>query len=250
MSTPVYKRLRLHRNWAQDIPLKFLWVLFISPRNGRTLTQLGESIKRVINEYEVTKTGSWPVKTDLLENINDSTGQFGVLLAQNVVFPQDAFNIEDVRPGGGANGYLGLPTSGQRGVYGGQNNLNITFLETNIDVFDYFIRPWIIAGSYKGMIELGEEDENDLKCNMQVVLFTRDFASYNNNLPQTQRKLEIRKVFEFDNVIPYQVKGDALSYGEMTSSNIERTVTFAFTRYRTIDNNSIPIKIDNSERPI
>jgi hypothetical protein len=100
------------------------------------------------------------------------------------------------------------------------------------------------------MIELGEEDENDLKCNMQVVLFTRDFASYNNNLPQTQRKLEIRKVFEFDNVIPYQVKGDTLSYGEMTSSNIERTVTFAFTRYRTIDNNSIPIEIDNIERPV
>ena len=242
-NTPVYSRLKLHRDWAYDAPLKFLWALYIYPRNGRTLTELGTSIKTVIDEYESNKSGSWPVKTDLLEYINDPGGRFGIALAQNVAFPLDAFNMQNTTAGDGSGGYIGLPYSGNRSSYGGENKLDITFFETNIDIFDYFIRPWVIANSYKGLIELGSDDVSDLKCNMQVALFTRDYTSYNNNFPQVQRNLEVRKVFEFDDVVPFQMRGDTLNYSDLTYNDLSRTVSFAFSRYRVMDNSAIPINI-------
>ena len=53
----------------------------------------------------------------------------------------------------GTGGYL-------KGIVGGDRldlqskHLNIDFLETNIDFMDGLIRPWIIAASYKGLINL------------------------------------------------------------------------------------------------
>ena len=246
---PIASRLNLmSSSWGNDIPLKFLWAMYIYPRDGSSLTNLGSRINSVINKYEVTSDTYWPIKQNLLERVTDSTSGYGLMLAQNVAMPADAYNITNSTLEG-AGGFLPGPIAGNRAGYGGENKLDITLLETNIDVIDYFIRPWIIACSHKGLIEDGNQDE-DIKCNIKLVLFSRDKTTYNtnntvavsfdNNRAVIERELTVRKSYEFLDVTPFQVSGDQLSYGELGLSDITKTVSFAFNKYRTVKETSIP----------
>lgn len=246
---PIASRLNLMGgSWAHDIPLKFLWALYIYPRDGSSLTTLGTRINNIIKTYEVTDSTYWPVKTNLLEKVTDSTTNYGLLLAQNVALPADGYNVSSSNIDG-AGGFLPVYYSGNRLGYGGDNKLDVTLLETNLDVIDYFIRPWIIASSYKGLIEDGESDE-DLKCNIKLLLFSRDKTTYNTNNVSSisyqdnktvlERELTIRKSYEFLDVTPFQVSGDQLSYGELGLNDVSKTVSFAFNKYRTVKENAIP----------
>jgi hypothetical protein len=51
----------------------------------------------------------------------------------------------------------------------------------------------------------------------------------------------IRKIYEFYDVVPFQLEGDSLSYGDLGYNDMSKTVSFAFTKYITIDKNNIPI---------
>lgn len=239
---PVNRRLNIHRDWRYDIPLKFLWAVYIYPRVG-SYNQLGVNIDNVIQKYETFQTNQWPVNIRCLDEVTDPFGNFGILLAQQVALPSDAFEIGSTNIDG-VGGKLGGQYAGNRQGYGGSNKLDITFLETNIDIFDYFFRPWIIANSYKGLIEDGNESE-DLKCNIQLVQFSRDAGSYRDVFVKRStlaRELTIRKVVEFYDVAPFQINGDSLSYGDLSISDILKTVSFSFNRYSLIDKNSIPIQ--------
>jgi hypothetical protein len=238
---PIKRRLNLHRDWRYDVPLKYLWAIYIYPRSG-TLNELGVNIKSVIDQYETISSSQWPVNIKCLEEVTDPFGTFGVLLAQNIALPSDAFDISNTDiPGVG--GRLGGQYAGNRQGYGAANKVDITFLETNIDIFDYYIRPWIIAASHKGLIEDGTNV--DLKCNLQLIQFSRDAFSYRSVLGVGASKgpteLSIRKVIEFYDAIPYQINGDALSYGDLSMSDLTKTVSFAFNRYSVMDKNNIPI---------
>lgn len=247
---PIASRLNLMSgSWGNDIPLKFLWAMYIYPRDGSSLSTLGSRINTVINKYEVTDSRYWPVKQNLLDKVTDSTNNFGLLLAQNVALPADAFNITNSNLEG-SGGFLPGPIAGNRMGYGGDNKLDVTLLETNIDVIDYFIRPWIIACSHKGLIEDGDQSE-DIKCNVKLLLFSRDKTTYNtnntvsvsfdrNNRAVIERELTLRKSYEFLDVTPFQVNGDQLSYGELGLNDVTKTVSFAFNKYRTVKENIIP----------
>ena len=237
---PFYRRLKLHNDWRYDIPLKFLWSIFIYPRNQGSLTQVGKNIDKVIHDYETVSNSHWPVNTKCLDEVTDPYGNFGCFLAQNVALPNDSFNINNTEIEG-AGGFLSVPYAGNRGGYGGSNKLDITFLETNIDIFDYFFRPWIIANSYKGLIELGPNDPEDLKCNIQLVLYSRDYSTYRDVFSKGMPQPRIRKIYEFYDVVPFQLEGDSLSYGDLGYNDMNKTVSFAFTKYITIDKNNIPI---------
>lgn len=237
---PFYRRLKLHNDWRYDIPLKFLWSVFIYPRNQGSLIQLGNNIERVIQKYETTSRNQWPVNTKCLDEVTDEFGNFGCFLAQSIALPSDSFNVSTTNiPHAG--GYLPGVFSENREPYGGGNKLDITFLETNIDIFDYFFRPWVIANSYKGLIEL-EDDDEDLKCNIQLVLFSRDYSTYRDVFFSDGRKRpRIRKIYEFFDVTPFNVQGDEMSYGELGPNEIQKTVSFSFSKYFVADKNSIPI---------
>lgn len=235
--------------WGSDIPLKFLWALYFYPRDGSSLTSLGSRINSIINKYEVTNSRYWPVKQNLLDKVTDNTNNYGLLLAQNVALPADGYNITNSSLDG-SGGFLPGPIGGNRMGYGGDNKLDVTLLETNIDVIDYFIRPWIIACSHKGLIEDGNTSE-DLKCNVKLLLFSRDKTTYNynntvavsfdrSNRAVINRELTLRKSYEFLDVTPFQVSGDQLSYGELGLNDVSKTVSFAFNQYRTVKESIIP----------
>ena len=44
-----------------------------------------------------------------------------------------------------------------------------------------------------------------------------------------------RKRIIFYNAVPYQVEGDAVSYGDLSYSELAKTVAFAFSHYTTTD---------------
>ena len=248
-SGPIASRLNLMGgSWANDIPLKFLWALYLYPRDGSSLTTLGSRINDAIKKYEVTDSTYWPVKKNVLQSVTDDVGNYGLLLAQNVALPSDGFNIASSTIDG-SGGFLPGPYAGNRLGYGSDNKMDVTFLETNLDIIDYFIRPWIIACSYKGLIEDGVANE-DLKCNAKLLLFSRDKDTYRVNNTNSvsylgdkaiiERELTIRKSYEFLDVTPFQVSGDQLSYGELGINDVSKTVSFAFNKYRTVKETAIP----------
>jgi hypothetical protein len=239
---PIKRRLNVHRDWRYDIPLKFLWAIYIYPKTT-VMSKLGENIQSVLGKYEAFTADQWPVNKKCLEEITDPFGNFGILLAQNIALPSDAFDISNTNIDGAA-GFLGGQYAGNRQGYGGSNKVDITFLETNIDIFDYFLRPWIIAASHKGLIEDGTTEE-ELKCDLQLIQFSRDAGSYSDVITPLKAKnsisLDIRKVVEFYDAIPFQISGDSLSYGELGMNDITRTVSFSFNRYAVVNKNSIPV---------
>lgn len=235
-NSPIKTRLSLHKNWKNDLPLKSLWTIDFATRDGNDTATLGKRINTVFSQYERREARDWKIEESLIKDQTDSSGNNGYLLAQAVGFPTESYSIstEELRNSGGfLMGYV----SGDRASYGSQNKLDITFLETNIDIIDYFIKPWIIANSHKGLIEDGNADE-DIKCTITITLYTRDknASSSTGRFNSANAKLEPRKKIVFFNAVPFNVAGDAISYGEMSFTELSnKIVSFAFSHYNTVE---------------
>lgn len=216
------KRLEfLTSRWEYDIPHKFVWVVDIY---GVDKPQ----IDNILNQYERrNRYNHWPVEPAItLNSIRDRFGFIG--LAQSVAFPNEGFDIDNVSVDN-RGGFIPGLAGGQRYPYGSSNKLDISFLETNIDVIDYFIKPWIIATSHKGLIEDGDINTN-IKGTIEAYLYAR---AQNKQFVPT-----LRKHITFHNCVPNSVTPDEVSYGDMGINDITKTVSFAFQRY-TINSLSI-----------
>jgi hypothetical protein len=242
---PRAARLDRQIKWENDLPLKFLWTIKFSARDGQN-NALGNRIEKVIKMYEARSTGKWPVQKDIIER--QSHSKYGYLFATAVAFPGDSFAIME-QPFENTGGFIPAYVGGQRTGYGSGNKLDITFFETNKDILDYFIRPWIIANSHLGLIELGEGNPTDIKCHIQVCFYTRDKASYerknedafSGNVKEFRTVMQLRKSMQFYNCVPFNIAGDQISYGELSFSDVSKIVSFAFSHYE-IDN------IENMQR--
>lgn len=226
MSTvaPVVTRLSIQERWDNDIPLKFLWTVFIIPRAG-SYDRLGANITRTLNKYESSNRDDWPVKPEAFKSQTDSRGNFGYMFAKSVALPQDSFQIATAQTGY-KGGHIDAYYANGRNAYGSQNKIDISFMETNTDVIDYFIRPWIIANSHLGLIERDNRDF-DLKCNIMLCLYSRS-----DKPGVLGRGLKLRKRFDFYDAAPFIVQGGEMNYSsEMSLDNISKTVGFVFSRY-------------------
>lgn len=234
-TSPIFSRLDVQQRWLNDIPLKFVWTVDFATRQGDgDLTSLGSRINQILNIYERRNNYAWPVQQDLFKLQSDSTNKYGYLLAQSIAFPTESYSISNI-PVQNAGGFIAGYVSGDRTTYGSQNKLDITFLETNTDIIDYFIKPWIIATSYKGLIEDGIANQ-DIKSNITVTLYTREKGTYKDNTSVAFQsyKMTPRKKITFYNAVPYQVEGDQISYGDLSYNELAKTVAFAFSHYNTI----------------
>jgi len=235
-NSPIKTRLSLHKNWKNNLPLKSLWTIDFATRDGNDTATLGKRINTVFSQYERREARDWKIEESLIKDQTDSSGNNGYLLAQAVGFPTESYSIstEELRNSGGfLMGYV----SGDRASYGSGNKLDITFLETNIDIIDYFIKPWIIANSHKGLIEDGNTDE-DIKCTITITLYTRDknASSSTSQFNSANAKLEPRKKIVFFNAVPFNVSGDTVSYGEVSFTELSnKIVAFAFSHYNTVE---------------
>ena len=234
MPTPVQSRLRLFQEWEHDLPLKFLWALDFSNANGQpSMRDVGNNIKSWLQEVE---QNNWSVYPTLMDDQTDSRSGIGYLLAQQVAFPNESFGVSTLpvsRSGGFVAGYVG----DRRSDYGSSNKVDISFLETNRDIIDYFIKPWIVAASYKGLIE---DDDRPIKCNITATLYSRANDYYSNkwfsSQDSTRRTVDysLRKQINFKNCMPVNVEGDQISYGELSFEELVKTVSFVFSHYQIV----------------
>jgi hypothetical protein len=194
------------------------------------MSEVGDNIKSLLREVE---QNNWTVYPTLMDDQTDSRKGVGYLLAQSVAFPNESFDVSTLpvsKSGGFVAGYVG----DRRSNYGDSNKLDISFLETNTDVIDYFIKPWIVAASYKGLIEDGDRP---IKCNITATLYSRARDYYSNKWASSQASTRpavdytARKQINFKDCVPVNVEGDQISYGELSYNELVKTVSFVFSYY-------------------
>ena len=225
MPNAIRKRLSLHQDWTNDIPLKNIWgINFSSRKDGAKMVNVGNAIKHYIDIY---RPQSYIVDPELIDRVSDPEN--GFMLAQNVALPNEGVNISTL-PIDGAGGLMPAQLAGSRSS---SNTLTITFLETNRDVFSFFIQPWIVATSHAGLIE---GDEPDIKCNITVTQYSRSDKSYADKLGGASSSGDVtytvRKSHTFYDAVPTTLEGGAISYGSMTESDITRASAFNFSYYK------------------
>jgi len=116
------------------------------------------------------------------------------------------------------------------------NSVDIKFLETNRDVFSFFLQPWVVAASYAGLIE--DDTEPDIKCNIDIIQYSRTAERYADKVSESNKgnndivEYGIRKMHTFYDAVPTNVQGDDVSYGEMSESDISRVTAFNFSHYQ------------------
>lgn len=220
-SQPIDKRLYALRSWDSAIPAKFLWTVDFSSRSGTgKMVRIGNHIQDVLQAYgEATK---WGLRKNIFDSRTDD--QIGFLFAQEVALPQEQVSI-GVQPVKNSGGFIAGYYGDRRMDYGQGNKLDITFLEQNKDVLDFFIRPWIVAVSYNGLIE--DPEGIDLKCNITVNLHTR--TTVTDNFGDITNR---RKSYTFRDCVPTMHAPDQISYGDMDPGEINRTVSFVFADYK------------------
>lgn len=224
----------LTSRWEYDIPHKFVWAVDIYGVGKH-------NIDNVLNQYErQDQNREWPVENIIsIEAIRQQLGFVG--LAQAVAFPSEGFRIANSsvdNSGGLIQGIVANP----RNPYGSENKLNITFLETNTDIFDYFMKPWTIAASHKGLIEDGDDSTN-IKSTIEAYLYAR--STNRDSVPT------LRKHITFHKCVPMQVDADSVSYGDLSYENdLSRVVAFVFERYTVNNLHASPVFEDASTRVI
>lgn len=219
----------LGKEWANNIPTtKFLWTIDFQGRSGAPISKgLASSVKQVLQDYEGNR---WSFLDGLFDERSDA--ELGFLYAQAVSLPQEQMTVGTLpvgRSGGIVAGYYG----DRRTDYGSENKLDVTFLEQNKDVVDLFIRPWLVAVSYHGLIE---DDETDLKCNIVVNLHSKNPDGKGFKDVPFGDMVNKRKTYLFEDCVPITVEADQLSMnGDTSQSDITRTCSFAFSKYSTYD---------------
>ena len=230
MPNHIRKRLRLHQDWTNDIPIKNIWGINFSARTGSgAMSNVGEAIEYYLNSY---RPNTFRVDTGLIDRVSDT--EVGFLLAQNILFPQEGLDISTASISQ-AGGFRSALVGGNRTE---NNNLDVTFLETNRDIFSFFFQPWVVAASYAGLIE--DDFEPDIKCNIDVIQYTRTAIRYPDKVAESNKRRReneevefgIRKMHTFYDCIPNTVQGDKISYDTFNASDIlSRGVGFTFQHY-------------------
>ena len=230
MPNSIRKRLRLHQDWTNDIPLKNIWGINFSARIGSGgMDNVGDAVNYYLDIY---RPNTFKVDTGLIDRVSDS--EIGFMLAQNIAFPgAESFNVSTASLPDGIGGFQPGQVGGERST---DNNLSITFLETNRDVFSFFLQPWVVAASYAGLIE--DDTEPDIKCNIDIIQYTRTAERYADKVNESNKgnndtvEYGIRKMHTFYDAVPVSVEGGAISYGAMSESDITRGAAFNFSHYQ------------------
>ena len=230
MPNAIRKRLRLHQDWTNDIPLKNIWGINFSARTGSgAMVNVGEAIEYFLDIY---RPNTYKVDKDLFDRVSDFDS--GFLLAQDVSLPSIQVGVsEQAIPGSG-----GMQAMQYADRISKANNMSVSFLETNRDVFSFFMQPWVVACAYAGLIE--DANEPDIKCNIDVIQYSRTAEKYGDKIGESNKRRRsndsveygIRKMHTFYDCIPTNVDGDKFSYGEQSISDITRTVGWNFAHYQ------------------
>jgi hypothetical protein len=218
--SPVSMFLDLMGEWKYSFPLTTQWTLAIEPEAN----QLGNSqgLFNIIGQYTQIDVSNFlipPYIQSLLlgETTQPNLDGLGLYFAQSVTIPKESFSPTEAGIAG-MGGYLRGAVGGDRlGI--AERTFTTEFLETNLDFVDGLIRPWIIAASYKGLINMGKA--NSIKATITVREFTRQ-SGPDNMKPE-------RKTHVFEGCVPIDVSDKTLKYDQ--EHVLINTVNWIFNKY-------------------
>ncbi len=230
MPNHIRKRLSLLQDWTNDIPIKNIWGINFSARTGSgAMVNVGEAIEYYLDMY---RPNTYKVDKSLIDRVSDF--ESGFLLAQDVTMPQETTSVVGERPNPASGGLQPIQTSDGIST---DHNLEMTFLETNRDVFSFFFQPWVVACAHAGLIE--DPTEPDIKCNIDIIQYTRSAEKYADKLGESNKisgrseaQYGIRKMHTFYDCTPTSVNADKFSYGEQSLSDITRSVGWNYAHYQ------------------
>jgi hypothetical protein len=215
--SPIQHFLARLGEWDYNVPLTTQWTVVIQPDADRGLFT-------IIKDYTQIDVSNFYVPTFVQNRLLNEKTQpkldgLGLYFAQSVKIPKESFSPASAGIDG-TGGYL-------KGIVGGdrlemQNrHLTIDFLETNLDFMDGLIRPWIIAASYKGLINLGTT--NSIKCSIYITEFTRERVK---DLSRPNRKIH-----RFSGCVPTDITEKSLKYDSEPTEAPVGTVNWMFEQY-------------------
>jgi hypothetical protein len=178
---------------------------------------------------------TWEVEQAINTTIErDYQQNKGCLFVQAVQIPGEN---NQVNPEGfQQNGYIRTTIGAGRDAF---ENLQISFLQTNVSFVDNVIRPWVIATAHLGLI--ARDGLDNYRCNIS---FYRLGVQSNSLPPYVAMK------YTFYGVCPINVSSEEYNYTQ-TSNPINRETTFIYHYYTVETPKDIPsILNNNTQNPI
>jgi hypothetical protein len=214
----VYRFLDLLGRWDYDVPLTTQWSVCISPEMGDTNI---EGFFKKIGEYTEIDATDFKIHPHMMRRVMSNVTQpvvdgIGLYYAQSVTVPKESFAVESAGITG-MGGFLKGSVGSDR-MDSSTRIMSLELLETNLDFCDALMRPWIIACSYMGMINLGRE--NSLKADIYIEQYTRN----NGDVMKPTRKRH-----KFSGCMPFDVSENQIKHDEETINT--KTVSFIYNSY-------------------
>lgn len=179
---------KVSNNWGLTFVYPKIWCVTFAPVSGANSTSnLGIAIQRVLTTYgdinnfkHVFNTSSNPYGKILNtpSEVNISVGNSKhFLLANKISIPGEHLQIGsgNLPSADSAGGILwGRASNSRISNPASANKFKISFFDTNKEIIDLLIKPWLIAVSYQGLIE--DATCPQLKCNISASFFAKSSA--------------------------------------------------------------------------
>lgn len=198
-----------------------------SPSNATQWVLLFEDFPKtlkteVLRELEPTKGEAWNIPYKQLTNYFLQK-TIGCVFAQGCEIPRER---TEIRYPDSQRGFRGSPYAAPRAVH---QNLQLSFMETNLSFVDGICRPWSILTSHKGLVARPENES--IKTNITLI----QYAKTNQYLSPIARKMWT--FFDACCVntekVSYDYKNDVVE----TRSNVE----FTYSTYQLYNTTYIPV---------
>jgi hypothetical protein len=208
---------------ATSIPKGGQWVLVFEGTDDRYTDQTStpSSPKNDVIPIQAIIKGTkfepkqWDIEKAIATTLyTDFQEKKGCMFVQAVQIPGEA---NQVNPEGlQQSGYIRTFTGAGRDAF---QNLQISFLETNISFADNVIRPWVIATSHLGMI--ARSGPLNYRCNISI---------YKLGVLSQETSPYVAQKYTFYGACPISVTGEEYNYTQ-TTSPVNREATFVYHYY-------------------
>jgi len=200
----------------------------IEANYGVYIPNLVEIYRNIKNAEDKISDKNLEIKSEVIASIAESQTK-EIFLATSINLPGENVSTSRVGYTVDNNGYGGLLSSpvlkGRRDT----NNLEISFIETNISFLDYFIRPWVVAVSQFGLFSKNTNiitaSLQNFKTQLEVKFFEKEMSADGQNKPV------IRKTFLFNDAVPVEVGGYEAAYGKSVGMRTCKT-TWTYSTYK------------------
>ena len=285
---------KVSNNWGLTFVYPKIWAISFSPVTSKnSSSQLGTAIKQVLSRYnDINNFRSVFYSKNPYSQILSSPNEVNVsvgdaahfLLANKISIPG-----ENIQLNGGtipsadiAGGVLwGRALGSRQSSPSSTNKIKITFFDTNKELVDLLIKPWLVAVSYQGLIE--DESCPQLKCDITAHFFAKssskatvnrnDELQITSNVPQffnnkqdsvwttstksvkvshlSEDKPFLRKTVTFKNCVPVSIPEKSYNFGnDVGIDEIMTAVDFSYDYYIIDDKSASAVTTNRRLTPV